>query len=262
MKNCIKHVFRFLPSAITCCSILCGLWAIFLAFGEKNIVVSIVLVVMSAFFDAFDGRVARWLKVDSNFGVELDSLADFVSFGVAPIIIMFFSVNWQDDITAFSFLTIFPICMALRLARFNTLALGKPTNPVLAKFQKNFFFGLAAPIGALAFLMPLIASINGVNFPLSQNILLFYTTIISLFLVIPIPIFGSKTLHLGVKTKQDLCFTIFAIILVALFIAMPMKALFAGIIAYFCTIPLSCAVCLIGKEKIKKIDFNITSISK
>ena len=252
MKSCVKHVFRFLPSAITCCSILCGLWAIFLAFGEKNIVASIILVVMSAFFDAFDGRVARWLKVDSNFGVELDSLADFVSFGVAPMIVMFFAVNWQDDITAFSILTIFPICMALRLARFNTLALEKPTNPVLAKFQKNFFFGLAAPIGAMAFLMPLIANINGINFPLSQNILLIYTTTISLFLVIPVPIFGSKKLHLGIKTKQDLCFTIFAIVLMAAFITMPMKTLLASIIVYLCTIPLSCALYLIGKEKLKK----------
>lgn len=252
MKTCIKHLFRFLPSTITCCSILCGLWAIFLAFGEKNVVASIILVVISAFFDAFDGRVARWLKVDGNFGVELDSLADFVSFGVAPIIIMFFSVNWQDDITAFSFLTIFPICMALRLARFNTLALGKPSNQVLAKFQKIFFFGLAAPIGAMAFLLPLIASVNGINFPLSQNTLLCYTTIISFFLVIPVPIFGSKTLHLGKKTKQDLCFSIFAIILIISFIMMPMKTLFASLMAYFCTIPLSCAVYLIGKEKIKK----------
>ena len=252
MKNCIKHLFHFLPSTITCCSILCGLWAIFLAFGEKNIIASIIFIVMSAFFDAFDGRIARWLKVDSNFGVELDSLADFVSFGIAPMIIMFFSVNWEDDITAFSALTIFPICMALRLARFNTLALGKPSNPVLAKFQKNFFFGLAAPIGAMAFLLPLTASINGINFQLSQNTLLFYTTIISLFLVIPVPIFGSKTLHLGKKTKQDVCFTIFAIVLVILFIIMPMKTLFASVIAYFCTIPLSCTIYLIGKEKLKK----------
>ena len=247
-----KNILFFLPSLITCSSILCGLWAIFICFANEKLEIAILLIALAGCFDAVDGRFARWLKQTGKFGIELDSLADFLSFGVAPMIIFYNSYPWNDDLKAFSILSIFPICMALRLARFNLLAM-EPTagNIKLANFQKNFFFGLAAPVGAIALLLPIIASSLNIFTFACSNCALLYAFIIALLLVIPIPIFSHKFLHFGFKTKKDIIFTLSAFISFLFFLYYPMYCLIILSGLYCCTIPISIIFYNYKKRKLR-----------
>ena len=235
----LKQRLFFVPSLITCCSILCGLWAIFICFTTSNIEASIVLIIMAGLLDALDGRTARFLGVAGNFGIELDSLADFISFGIAPMIIYFYSFNWQDETIAFAILSMFPICMALRLARFNMLALEPIKDRIITNFRKNFFFGLAAPVGAIALLLPLITNIMGYWSFSCNNCALLYSFVISLFLVIPVPIFSHKMFHFGFKKLADKVFTIIVITFIVFLFYCPLCCILTTACLYASTIPFS-----------------------
>ena len=236
---------------VTYCSMLCALWSLFNIFIRNNVSFLIFLVILSAIFDALDGRIARFLKVDGRFGVELDSLADFLSFGVTPAMIFFYSFNWSNEMSAFAIITIFPICMALRLAKFNVNAVNCNVNDKIKRFKKNFFFGLAAPVGAFTLLLPIIADILGyVTFFTSQEYVLCYAFVVASFLIIPFPTFSHKVLHVGFDNINDIIFTFILTILFVFFILYPIKLVFYLTIGYIATIPISI---VFFKKKIKKL---------
>ncbi|MBV8791634.1 MAG: phosphatidylcholine/phosphatidylserine synthase, partial [Pseudolabrys sp.] len=129
-------VRTLVPNVITLLALCAGLTGIRMAF-EGRLDLALAAIVFAALLDGIDGRVARMLKGASKFGAELDSLADFVNFGVAPALILYFwglhdlrSVGWIAAL-------IFAICSALRLARFNVM-IDDPNKPVWAG---NFFTG-------------------------------------------------------------------------------------------------------------------------
>ena len=143
-------VRTLLPNLITLLALCAGLTAIRLA-SEQRFEWALYAIVFAALLDGMDGRLARMLKGTSRFGAELDSLADFVNFGVAPALILyqwglneFKSVGWIAAL-------VFALCAALRLARFNVLA-EDPNRPAWAA---NFFVGIPAPAGAITVLLPL-----------------------------------------------------------------------------------------------------------
>ena len=115
-KSCIPNVFTFI-------NLSCGIISILYTF-EKNYLFACFFILIAALVDRYDGRVARWLNVSSELGKELDSLADLVSFGVAPSILIFLMYNLADvgpaGIIGTAVLLSFPICGAYRLARYNT----------------------------------------------------------------------------------------------------------------------------------------------
>src|SRR5205085_5213419 len=128
------------PNVITLLALCAGLTAIRLAI-EDRLDLALAAIVFAAVLDAVDGRIARMIKGTSRFGAELDSLADFVNFGVAPAIVLYFwtlhdlsSAGWIAAMT-------FAICAGLRLARFN-VAIDDPDKPAWAG---NFFVGMPAP---------------------------------------------------------------------------------------------------------------------
>jgi CDP-diacylglycerol--serine O-phosphatidyltransferase len=144
------------PNVITLLALCAGLTAIRMA-SEGNYTFALYAIVFAAILDGIDGRLARFLKGTSRFGAELDSLADFVNFGVAPALIIYFwglhdlkSAGW---IAAMAF----AICAGLRLARFNVM-LDDPDRPAWAS---NFFVGMPAPAGAITLLLPIYASFLG-----------------------------------------------------------------------------------------------------
>ena len=156
-------VRMLIPNMFTVLSLCAGLTAIRMAI-ELRYEMAIALVVVAALLDGVDGRVARALKAQSKFGAELDSLADFVNFGVAPAVIVFIwglgGLRGPGWITALAF----ALAMGLRLARFNTMIdVEKP------KWQSNYFTGIPAPAGAIAVLLPLYVDGVGLfdvrNFP-------------------------------------------------------------------------------------------------
>ncbi len=142
---------RLIPNMLTLMALCSGLTAVRFALAEQWDK-AVLAIVAAAIFDVLDGRVARMMGLASRFGAELDSLADLVAFGVAPALTIYF---WAlQDIGRFGWLVVlaYTVCMALRLARFNTM-LEDQTAPA---WTKSFFNGVPAPSGAGLALIPLI----------------------------------------------------------------------------------------------------------
>ena len=158
---------RLLPNILTMIGLCVGLNAIRLAF-EGRWPAAVALIVVAAFIDGIDGRLARLLKATSRFGAEFDSLSDFVCFGVAPGLILYL---WSlDGARGVGFIpcVLFAVCMALRLARFNAAidigpvvtAKGVMPPPPKPAYAQSFFTGVPAPAGAGLALFPVFASLS------------------------------------------------------------------------------------------------------
>ena len=145
-----------LPNLITLLALCAGLTAIRMAV-ENNIQLALAAIVFAALLDGIDGRVARMLKGTSRFGAELDSLADFVNFGVAPALILYFWGLHELKSAGWIAALVFAICAGLRLARFNVM-IDEPDKPAWAG---NFFTGIPAPAGAITVLLPIYLDLLG-----------------------------------------------------------------------------------------------------
>ncbi len=147
-------VNRLIPNILTLAALCSGLTAIRFALqGEFRL--AVIAIIVAAIFDALDGRVARRLGVTSQFGAELDSLSDFLCFGVAPALVLYLASLKDGGALGWLVTLMFPICAALRLARFNTALLSDTPPPV---WTGSYFTGVPAPMGALLALIPLAIS--------------------------------------------------------------------------------------------------------
>ena len=145
---------RLIPNVLTLAALCSGLTAI--RFGlNGQFRLAVIAVIVAAIFDALDGRVARRLGVTSRFGAELDSLSDFLCFGVAPALVLYLAALRDAGPLGWVVTLMFPICSALRLARFNTALLADTPAPA---WTGSYFTGVPAPAGALLALVPLVVS--------------------------------------------------------------------------------------------------------
>jgi len=147
-------VNRLIPNVLTLAALCSGLTAIRFAL-QSEFHLAVIAVVVAAILDALDGRVARRLGVASQFGAELDSLSDFLCFGVAPALVLYLASLKDGGALGWVATLMFPICSALRLARFNTGLLSDTPPPA---WTGSYFTGVPAPAGALLALIPLLAS--------------------------------------------------------------------------------------------------------
>src|SRR5277367_4632540 len=145
------------PNVITLLALCAGLTAIRMAF-ENRYVLALAAIVFAAFLDGIDGRLARFLKGTSRFGAELDSLSDFVNFGVAPALILYFWDLHELKSAGWIAAMVFAICAALRLTLFNVM-IDDPDRPA---WTANFFVGIPAPAGAITVLLPIYLAFLGV----------------------------------------------------------------------------------------------------
>ena len=199
----------------------------------------------AAFLDGIDGHVARLLKASSRFGAELDSLADFVNFGVAPAIIMF---NWAlEDLRSLGWIAVlvFAVCSALRLARFN-VSLDRTDLPA---WQSAFFVGVPAPAGAIILLLPIYAQDLGLHLPSLTPLVLVYTLGVALLMVSRVPTFSIKMV--GQKIPREYVPPVFvaAALFIALLLTYPSLTLAAGSVIYLGLIPVSAYRYLAAKRK-------------
>ena len=149
-----------LPNLFTVSSIFCGVYSITLSAGEPtgdNFYRAAVAIFFGTFFDAFDGRVARLTRTQSDFGVELDSLADVISFGVAPAILVYKWALAGTGTAGIVISSIYAACGAIRLARFNVIA-HSDTGP------SRYFVGLPIPLAA-GMLVALVIALNSLGSP-------------------------------------------------------------------------------------------------
>ena len=138
-----------LPNLVTVLAICAGLSGIRLAF-EARFETAVVMVLIAAFLDGIDGRLARMLKATSKFGAQMDSLADIVNFGVAPALVLYAYLLDRAGSPGWIAALLFAIACGLRLARFNVLDedLDRPA------WQAEYFVGVPAPAGAVLVLLP------------------------------------------------------------------------------------------------------------
>src|SRR5690606_28218157 len=146
------------PNLITVLAICAGLTGIRLAF-EGRYELAVAMVLLAAFLDGIDGRVARLLKASSRFGVQMDSLADIINFGVAPALVSYAFL--LDHARSFGWIAalIYAIAAGLRLARFNVMEERQEKAP----WQSEFFVGVPAPLGAVLVLLPVYLGFLGVD---------------------------------------------------------------------------------------------------
>jgi CDP-diacylglycerol--serine O-phosphatidyltransferase len=209
---------------------------------------AVAALVFAAVLDGIDGRVARLLKASSRFGAELDSLADFVNFGVAPAIIMF---NWAlEDLRSVGWIAVlvFAVCSALRLARFN-VSLDATDTPA---WKSNYFVGVPAPAGAIILLLPIYAQDLGLHLPSLTPLVLLYTLGIALLMVSRVPTFSGKLI--GQKIAREYVPPIFvlAALFIALLLTFPSLTLAVGSLTYLALIPVSAYRYLAEERKAAK----------
>lgn len=224
-----------LPNLVTLLALCLGLTAIRMAI-EGRIDLAIAGIVLAAILDGIDGRLARYLQSQSRFGAELDSLADFMNFGCAPALILFFWGLGPLKTLGWVVMLIFALCAALRLARFNVM-LDDPNRPA---FAGNFFVGMPAPAAAVVVLLPVYLEMLGVpRFSISAPLYLIYALAIALLMVSKIPTWSGKKLSARIPRDYVLPILVLVVLFVALLLSYPWELLTLGVLAYLSTIPLA-----------------------
>jgi len=222
---------RLVPNVITLLALCAGLTGIRLAFEERY-ELAIGAIVFAAILDAVDGRVARMIKGTSRFGAELDSLADFVNFGVAPGLILYHWGLYPLGNLGWIAAMVFAICAGLRLARFN-VQIEDPNRPV---WGGNFFTGMPAPAGAITVLLPMYLFFLGVPVPVA--ITLIYTIAMAALMISRLPVLSGKKTGTRVPPEMVLPVIIVSVLLIALLISYPWIMLSIGTLAYLACLPL------------------------
>jgi len=223
-------VRMLVPNVITLLALCAGLTAIRLAV-EDRLDWALAAIVFAALLDGVDGRIARLIKGTSRFGAELDSLADFVNFGVAPALILYFWELKELKSAGWIVAIVFATCAGLRLARFN-VAVEDPNRPAWAA---NFFVGVPAPAGAITALLPIYLFFLGVTIPSVVTFL--YTLAIAILMVSRLPVYAGK--KLGTRVPRELVLPVFMLVVLffALLISYPWPVLTLGTLAYLASLP-------------------------
>jgi CDP-diacylglycerol--serine O-phosphatidyltransferase len=223
---------RMIPNILTLLALCAGMTAIRLALSESY-KTAVIAIIVAGILDGVDGRIARLLKGTSEFGAELDSLSDFVSFGVAPALLLyvwtlhtFLSIGWVVAL-------LFAVCCALRLARFNT-QIGADLPP----YAYNFFTGVPAPAAAGLAILPMLAQFesgwDGFRTPLLSALVL---AAVAILMVSRVPTFSLKRAH--VPREWALAFLLIIGGFAALATTEPWATLLIVDLVYIASIPWS-----------------------
>jgi CDP-diacylglycerol--serine O-phosphatidyltransferase len=223
------------PNVITLLALCAGLSAIRMSIEGRN-ELALGAIVFAAILDGIDGRVARMIKGQSRFGAELDSLADFVNFGVTPALILYFWQLHEFNNVGWIAAMIFAISSCLRLARFNT-QIDKPND---LPFAGNYFTGVPAPLGALCVLLPMYLVLIGLP-QLPTTVILIFTLTMAFLMVSRLPVYSGKKLGARVSPEAAVPLVIFAVLFIAVLISYPWYILSVGSVMYLLALPLSWA---------------------
>ncbi|MER2606320.1 MAG: phosphatidylcholine/phosphatidylserine synthase [Siculibacillus sp.] len=222
-----------LPNLVTLLALCAGLTGIRMGL-EGRFEWAVGAVVLAALLDAVDGRVARWLKGTSRFGAELDSLADFVNFGVVPGLLLYIWVLKYAGSFGWLAVLTYVIAAVLRLARFNVMI----DTPKPA-WQGNFFTGMPAPAGACTALLPLYAANV---FPLEPArplavVVAIYMIFIAFMMVSTIPTWSGKKDSSRIPRDKVIPVSVGVVLFFAALVSFPFPILTVTSILYLAFIP-------------------------
>ena len=227
-----KNARVILPNMLTLIGVCIGLTSIRFALDGK-FEFAIIAILFAALFDWLDGRIARLIKGTSEVGKELDSLADVISFGVAPAFIMYF---WTlSSLGKFGWLVclIYVSCVALRLARFNVNSNQEPS------WKDNFFEGVPSPAGGILVLSPLILNLSNFDYiKIDYNVIVpIFFILTSLLLISKFPSYSFKKI---VIQRKATIFLLFGIVLFfGLLLIYPFNIIAISAVVYLLILPIS-----------------------
>ena len=185
---------HLLPNTLTLIGVCLGISSIKFAL-DGSYGMSVVFLIFAALLDGLDGRIARLIDGTSEFGKELDSLTDFVSFGIAPAFILFFWELKNYGKIGWAITLLFSVCCVLRLARFNLTKIEKEEE-----WKVNFFEGVPSPAGGILVLMPLIYDLSSFNIGYEvKNLTPYLAVVVSILLISKIPTFSFKKISIPRK---------------------------------------------------------------
>ena len=233
-----QPLIHLVPNIFTVMSLCAGLTAI--RYGlDQRFELALILLVAAGVLDGLDGRSARLLKMTSKLGAQLDSLADFLSFGVAPALLVYLWTLNQVKGVGWSLALLFATCCALRLARFNT-ELEDSKQPA---WMSRFFTGLPAPAAAGCLIMPMIATFAlGQAWPRSWTLNALVTLVVAVLMVSRVPTFSIKMIVVRVKPQWILPTLIGVGLLAAALLNAPWLTLLSVGVAYLVSLPISIVV--------------------
>jgi len=223
---------RLIPNILTLLALCAGMTAIRLALAGK-FEASVTAIIIAGVLDGIDGRIARLLKGMTSFGAELDSLSDFISFGVAPAVLLYLWTMESLQSLGWAVVLLFAVCCALRLARFNT-QIGAELPP----YAYNFFTGVPAPAAAGLVMMPMMAwfvfDLDVFRHPVLNGIVL---AGVGALMVSRVPTFSMKRLHM--PREWVLPMLLIVGVLAAFLTTEPWGTLLAVGVVYLGSIPVS-----------------------
>lgn len=227
---------HLLPNMATVIALCIGLSSIrFALLGRYDY--AVIAIVIAAFFDAMDGRLARLLGAASDFGAELDSLSDFISFGVAPAVVLYvLTMNaWAG--LGWTIILFFVVCCGLRLARFNT-SLRTSNDVEDPVWAKKFFIGVPAPAGAMIALFPLtLYQATEYEFLLAPFIVMCFLIASGILFISRIPTYSFKTYQIPPKSVPLMLLLVG--LLVASLVSAPWATFSILIVIYLVSLPFS-----------------------
>ncbi len=225
-----KKTRYLLPNILTLAGVCLGISSIKFSI-DGNFSLAVTLILFAAILDALDGRIARLIKGTSEFGKELDSLTDFVSFGIAPVFTLYFWELNNYGKLGWAITLIYSVCCVLRLARFNLTK-----NEETQKWKNNFFEGIPSPAGGLLILMPLIYELTNLNLNIDlKQLTPYFTVLIALLLVSKIPTLALKKISISSRATIFLLLGIGLVFIALLFYTLETLLIFG--IGYLLSLP-------------------------
>jgi CDP-diacylglycerol--serine O-phosphatidyltransferase len=225
---------RIIPNIVTLLALCLGLTAVRQGL-EGRFELAVMCIVIAGFLDAFDGRLARLLKAESPLGAQLDSLTDFVNFGIAPVLLVYLWALQSTGRLGWAVILIYSVCCALRLARFN-VDMEEADRPA---WKSKFFIGVPSPSAGGLVMLPIYLQVAEIidlaEFPL---IILGNTLIVGLLMVSTLPTFSGKGLT---HIRRDLVLPLMLFIgfTAVMLFTFPWLTLTAMSVAYYAVLPIS-----------------------
>jgi len=201
-------IVHLLPNLLTIAAICAGLSAIKFGF-QGNFELAVYLILLACVLDGFDGRIARLLQAQSQIGAELDSLADFLNFGVAPALILY--VWGLEDLSRIGWIAvlIYATCCVMRLARFNVSSKAGSDEET----DNSYFVGVPSPAGAFLVMLPMFVSFLFPEMPrIPPIVVAIFTVIVGLLMISHIPTYSFKNLAI---MRDQVKFFVLGVVLLA-----------------------------------------------
>ena len=225
---------RIVPNAVTLLALCLGLTSFRLGLNNA-FELGVFCIVLAGFLDAFDGRLARMLKAESPLGAQLDSLSDFVNFGIAPVLLVYLWSLQSTGRIGWAVILIFSVCCALRLARFN-VDMEEADRPAWKSF---YFMGVPSPSAGGLVMLPMYLHLGGLlDMSTATPFILANTVFVGILMVVNFPTFSGKGLS-TIRRDFVLPLMLFIGFMAVMLFTFPWVTLTAMCVLYYLALPLS-----------------------